>query len=318
MGKPRISCIVCTYNRQDFILQCLEALTRQTLLPDAYEVVVIDNHSKDETASLTKGFIERHPQRNMVCASEERQGLSHARNKGAAVARSDLLTYIDDDAVADPRLLEEILRVFDTYPFAGCVGGRIELALPSDLPWWYSEALAGYFSHYALDGDGITKISKTWQLPYGANFTVLKKSLSEAGGFSTELGRRGKDFSGGEEIDIAYRIAALGYDLYYNSSAKVTHHIRRDRMTLQHMTQSTKSSARVWVYMERELMRSNMGVRRDLRNLTKDLTKFFLYLGRDPWRKRFCFFLQALHNYEKVRTKLAAPIPSLRGQAPYR
>ena len=316
MDKPRISCIVCTYNRQDFILQCLEALTTQTLDPKGYEVIVVDNHSKDGTASLANRFIESHPQVDMVYTFEERQGLSHARNAGARMARSDILTYIDDDAVAHPLLLEEILRVFDTYPFAGCVGGRIELALPSDLPWWYSEALAGYFSHYALDGDGMTKISKTWQLPYGANFTVRKKPLSEAGGFSTQLGRKGKDFSGGEEIDLAYRIAARGYDLYYNPSAKVTHHILRDRMTLQHMTHSARSSAKVWVYLERELMRSNTGVQGDLKNLTKDLTKFFLYLGRDPWRKRFCFFLQALHHYEKVRAKMAAPIPSLRGQPP--
>jgi glycosyltransferase involved in cell wall biosynthesis len=302
-GQPQISCIVCTYNRQDFIGRCLEALPRQSLDPGRFEVIVVDNRSKDGTADLIKGFIQAHPEIQMTYVFEENQGLSHARNRGARVAIADFLTYIDDDAIADPHLLEEVLRVFTMYPSAGCVGGRIELALPEDLPRWYFEPFAGYFSAFDLGVTVITKISEIWQLPYGANFSVAKKVLEEMGGFSVHLGRKGNDFSGGEETDLAYRIAAQGYDQYYNPFAVVTHHIKRDRMTLKHMTRTARSSAKVWVYMERELMRSNMGIEWDLRNMIKDLTKFGFYLGPHPFQKRFQFFLQALHNYEKVKRK---------------
>jgi glycosyltransferase involved in cell wall biosynthesis len=300
---PRISCIVCTYNREDFILQCLEALTHQSLDPKGYEVIVVDNRSRDATPELTRRFIQDHPQIQMVYAFEEKQGLSQARNTGAQVARSDFLTYVDDDAVADDHLLEEVLRVFTMFPSAGCVGGRIELALPQDLPWWYFDAFSGYFSGFDLQTTTITKISEVWQLPYGANFSVAKKALQEMGGFSVRLGRKGNDFSGGEETELAYRVAAYGYDLYYNPFAVVTHHIKRDRMTVNHMVRTARSSAKVWVYMERELMRSNTRFEWDLKNMLKDLVKLGFYLGPDPLKRRFQFFLQALHHYEKVKRK---------------
>jgi GT2 family glycosyltransferase len=301
--QPQISCIVCTYNRQDFIVRCLEALLHQSLPPQAYEVIVVDNGSKDGTAKLIKAFVEAHPTIQMTYVYEKEQGLSHARNKGAKVAKTDFLTFIDDDAIADSHLLEEILRVFELNPSAGCIGGRIELALPQDPPRWYFDGFSGYFSGFNLGVTVITKLSEIWQLPYGANFSVAKKVLEEMGGFSVHLGRKGNDFSGGEETDLGYRIAAQGYDLYYNPFAVVTHHIKRDRMTFKHMTRTARSSAKVWVYMERELINSNNGIEWDLKNMIKDLTKFGFYLGPHPFQKRFQFFLQALHNYEKIKRK---------------
>ena len=298
-----ISCVVCTYNREDFIIHCLEALTHQSLSSSLYEVIVVDNNSKDSTPQLIKDFIYAHPGINFSYVFEEKQGLSQARNAGAKAARSSLLTYIDDDAVADPCLLEQILMVFEQYPLVGCVGGKIDLALPSKLPWWYTDRLAGYYSRFYLPTSRVRKISNAWELPYGANFSVAQKALEEAGGFSTHLGRKGRDFSGGEEIELAYLIAAHGYDLYYNPFAVVTHHIRKDRMNLKHMIKSVKASAKVWVYMERELMKSNTGIRWDFENMIKDLVKFFFYFGAHPLKMRFKFFLQALHNYEKVKWK---------------
>ena len=214
------------------------------------------------------------------------------------------MAYIDDDALADPRLLEEISAVFERYPRTGCVGGKIDLALPEELPWWYNDQLAGYYSAFCIPTPVVKKIGNMWELPYGANFSVAKKALEEVGGFSTRLGRKGRDFSGGEETELAYRIAAQGYDLYYTPFAVVTHHIRKDRMILKHMVKSAQASAKVWVYMERELMKSNMGFRWDLQNMFKDLTKLGFYSGPHPVKMRFQFFLQALHNYEKVKRKL--------------
>lgn len=303
-GQPEISCIVCTYNRQDFIVRCLEALSRQSLDPRRYEIIVVDNRSKDNTPQLIQNFTEAHPALQIAYVYEENQGLSYARNRGAKVAKADFLTYIDDDAVADPHLLEEILRMFTAHPFAGCIGGRIELALPKEMPWWYFDAFVGYFSGFDLRTATITRISEVWQLPYGANFSVAKKVLEEMGGFSVHLGRKGDDFSGGEETELAYRIAAQGYDLYYDPHAVVTHHVKKDRMTVKHMIRTSRSSAKVWVYMERELMNSNAGPQWDFRNLIKDCIKCFFYFGKGTGKQKFRFFLQALHNYEKVKMKL--------------
>ena len=59
--RPRISCIVCTYNRQDFIVRCLKALSQQSLDPKRYEVIVVDNRSKDDTAKTDPAFYSGPP-----------------------------------------------------------------------------------------------------------------------------------------------------------------------------------------------------------------------------------------------------------------
>jgi len=69
-------------NPQDFILQCLEALTTQTLDPKGYEVIVVDNHSKDGTASLANRFIESHPQAGYGLTFERAGALPRTKRRG--------------------------------------------------------------------------------------------------------------------------------------------------------------------------------------------------------------------------------------------
>lgn len=304
MTAVAISCIVCTYNRQDFILHCLEAFAAQSLASDAFEVIVVDNHSTDRTGELVRKFIHDHPGVRMTCAFEEKLGLSNARNTGARLAKGDVLAYIDDDAVSDPRFLEEILRVFQEHPAAGCVGGRIDLSMPDNLPWWYSESLAGYYSAFNLSRTETGKVSELWELPYGANFSVAKKALLELGGFSTRLGRKGKDFSGGEETELAFRMLSRGYEVYYCPFARVTHYIKKERISLKHMVKTARSSAKAWVYVDRELIKSNRGFAPDLKNAARNLFYFIAYPGPHPVKKRFQFFIQTLHNFEKARQKI--------------
>lgn len=301
--KPLISCIICTYNREDFIANCLSSVASQWLSKDLYEIIVVNNNSSDNTEKIVEEFFSSHPECNGKLIHEPKQGLSFARNRGAYTAQSKILTFIDDDTVADPSLLEEILKTFKTYPSAGCVGGKINLSLPDSLPWWYSEALSPYFSRFDLSTKTIKKITQIAELPYGANFSILKDALINIGGFSLTLGRKGKDFSGGEELDVAYRIAAQGYDLYYNPSAIVTHFIKKERINFKHMIRTSQASAKVWVYFERELMNSNTGVKLDFKNFIKSIVKLIFYIGPHPLKKRVQFLLQTVFNAEKLKIK---------------
>ena len=79
-----LSVIVCTYNRCDLLTGCLQSLGDQRLSPARFEVVVVDNNSTDDTAAV----VEHHQARlaNLRYVFEPIQGLSHARNRGAAAA----------------------------------------------------------------------------------------------------------------------------------------------------------------------------------------------------------------------------------------
>src|SRR5687768_4810670 len=109
MQHIKISVVICSYNRQDYIIQAIDSLYHQTIPRGDYEVIVVDNNSKDNTAQVCKEYIAAHTGYNIIFMTETRQGASWARNTGAKVAKGPLLVFMDDDAVAEKDFLERIL-----------------------------------------------------------------------------------------------------------------------------------------------------------------------------------------------------------------
>jgi glycosyltransferase involved in cell wall biosynthesis len=258
-GAPRISLIVCTYNRADILPRCLQAAQAQTLDASEYEIIVVDNASVDHTRAI----VEQWPEiRYLYCAH---RGLSQARNTGAHAARAPFVTYIDDDAIAEPDLLEQVLGAFEAHADAGCVGGRIDIHLPAALPGWYSKHFAGYYSEFNPGYGDVQRVGELWEYPFGANVSYRVEALERIGYFNLNMGRVGKNTSGGEELDAEYRIAQAGYAIYYTPHARVEHIIMPDRLKWSHIANSARAAGRNWAYYELELMHVKWSVRGDLR-----------------------------------------------------
>jgi glycosyltransferase involved in cell wall biosynthesis len=255
----RTSLIVCTFNRAGLLAGCLSSARNQTLAASEYEVIVVDNASADHTRQV----VERQPGvRYLMCPQ---RGLSAARNTGAHAARAPVLTYIDDDARAHPRLLEQLLATFDAHPNAGCVGGKIELRLPPRLPGWYSKHFGGYYSEFDPAGAGVRRITDLSEYLFGANLSFRAEALERTGYFKETLGRVGGDQSGGEELDAQFRVARLGLEIYYNPDAIVEHVILPERLRRRHILNTARAAGRNWAYYERELLRERWSIRGDLR-----------------------------------------------------
>jgi glycosyltransferase involved in cell wall biosynthesis len=258
-GAPRISLIVCTYNRADILPRCLQAAKAQTLPTAEYEIIVVDNASVDNTRAI----VEQWPDiRYLYCPH---RGLSQARNTGAHAARASIVTYIDDDAIAEPDLLEQVLNTFAAHADAGCVGGRIDVHLPTSLPGWYSKHFAGYYSEFNPGYAGVQRVGELWEYPFGANVSYRLEALERIGYFNLNMGRVGKNTSGGEELDAEYRIAQAGYAIYYMPHARVEHIIMPDRLKWSHIANSARAAGRNWAYYELELMHLKWSVRGDVR-----------------------------------------------------
>src|SRR5690606_31002664 len=86
---PYISLVICTYNRDRFLPEALESITEQSLDPSFYEVIIVDNHSTDKTKDICLRFIEENPRLNVLYCYEQNKGLSFARNRGMAEAKSN-------------------------------------------------------------------------------------------------------------------------------------------------------------------------------------------------------------------------------------
>lgn len=258
-GEPRISLIVCTHNRADILPRCLQAARAQTLDAGEYEIIVVDNASADNTREIVAQWPDI---RYLYCPH---RGLSQARNTGAHAARASIVTYIDDDAIAEPDLLEQVLAAFTAHQDAGCVGGRIDIQLPPKQPRWYSKHFAGYYSEFNPGYAGVQRVGELWEYPFGANVSYRVEALERIGFFNLNMGRVGRNTSGGEELDAEYRIAHAGYGIYYTPHARVEHIIKPDRLKWSHIANSARAAGRNWAYYELELMHLKWSVRSDVR-----------------------------------------------------
>lgn len=124
-SKPVISVIVPAYNEAERIASCIQALKRQTI-QFPYEIIVSDNGSLDETASIAKAFGVR-------VVSTSMKGYSYALRQGVRSSSSDLIAIIDADCLPPSDWLARIYRHFNGNSDVIAVGGPFEFY---DGPWW--------------------------------------------------------------------------------------------------------------------------------------------------------------------------------------
>jgi glycosyltransferase involved in cell wall biosynthesis len=113
------SVVVVTKDRPHLIGELLEALAAQTLAPD--EIVIVDNNSRLSYTDVFDAYRTRLPLRIFV---EMTPGIPAARNRGIQEARNEIILFIDDDCVPQPRWLEKMVEPFYRDPHIGAVGGR--------------------------------------------------------------------------------------------------------------------------------------------------------------------------------------------------
>ena len=188
--------------------KCLEAIAHLKPAPD--ELIVVDNSAGDkQTESAALQFSARY-------LVEPIRGLSRARNRGLAESNSEIIVFVDDDAVPTATWLGNLLEPFADPGVAvvtgetidqDSVGGRIEeepvRTLSNRDPKWFEIATFG--------GLGI-----------GANMALRKSACTGWKVFDERLGR-GAPFQGGEEQYAFARLISLGYSAVHVPAALVVH-----------------------------------------------------------------------------------------------
>ena len=264
----RISAVVCTHNRVEYLVEALRSLKGQTLDPDRFEILVVDNRSNDGTADLVRDTAEKEP--NLRYLFEPELGLSHARNLGWRTARAPLVAYLDDDALAAPDWLERILLVFEhVVPVPGCVCGRVAPIWGTDRPAWLNDTLGRYYSILERSDPPGWLADNAF---CGANMVFPRALLERLGGFDAELGRRGASLLSNEELLMSKRLRASGLAVYFDPSIGVRHHIPAARLTrgwiIRRVYWQGVSNALVWRRLEAADTRRRMkAAARSLRSI---------------------------------------------------
>ena len=229
-----LSIVICSYNRASYISDALDSLYTQTAGLNAFEVIIVDNNSTDNTAEIFNQWSAAHPNGSFTYITETKQGASFARNTGAAVAKGQWLCFMDDDAVATPNYVENILKHIETKPNAVGFGGRIiPKYMPAEPIWmsYYVSSLVGNFD-YAPTACAF----ENGKYPLESNMIVRKDVYDAIGGFNTALpGVVGTLRIGGEGKELFYKILALGHTIYYDPTICVHHVVEVKKLTSEYM-----------------------------------------------------------------------------------
>ena len=217
-SSPSCTVVICTRDRPELLERCLASVGRQ--IYPRFDILVVDNAPSDDRGRLVAG---QHGARYL---REPTRGLSRARNLGALASSTDIVAYLDDDAVADPTWLGHLILEFQD-PAVMAVTGRI---LPIEAPvesdwlrtWWQS-----------LDGGEVRRVVDRREPAWfemanfggagdGSNMAIRQVAFDVWPGFHIRLGR-GAPVAGGEEHHAFFSLIALGYRIVYTPDAQVWH-----------------------------------------------------------------------------------------------
>jgi glucosyl-dolichyl phosphate glucuronosyltransferase len=225
-----ISLIICTYNRCESLLKTLESVAASELPPSIeWEVVVVDNNSRDQTCAAVQDFSALHPGRFRYLL-EPKQGLSNARNAGIRAALGEVIAFTDDDVIVEASWLLNLTRSLLDRSWGGA-GGRTLPLKSVALPRWLSlsgpGSMGGAVAALFDKGDERVELDLP---PYGANMAFRREMFQNYGYFRPDLGRRPGSLISEEDTEFGRRLLAAGARLGYEPFAIVYHPVPEERL----------------------------------------------------------------------------------------
>lgn len=202
-ARPKLSVVIPTSDRCEILRLCLAHIEAQNISKDAFEVIVVDDGSTDDTHIFLTQYIPEFAFRHF--RQETKGGPARARNVGILAAKGEIVLFLNDDALLEP----DGLRVhLDTHLAANglamSVLGRFELPQSScDHLWGYTLTNSDLvFDYGALRTD--TLYGGGYY--YTCNISTPRKALLEVGLFDESF--TGK-YWGAEDIELGHRLAHL-------------------------------------------------------------------------------------------------------------
>ena len=222
---PMVSVVICAYNAERTMQACMESL-RKLDYPN-YEVVIVDDGSRDRTAEIAAAF----PEFRLI--RQPNKGLSVARNVGLHAARGDIIAYTDSDCVVDPHWLTLMMRAMNEGALDGCGGpnyapheeGKVQACVA---------ASPGAPCHVLVGEDRAEHLA-------GCNMIFTKAALLQVGGFEPQF------TAAGDDVDICWRMLDASLKLGFCPSAFVWH-FRRNTIKAYYGQQRGYGRAEAMLY----------------------------------------------------------------------
>ena len=202
--KPYVSVVIPTYNRSSILALCLDSLFNQTYPKDRYEIIIVNDGSKDNTEDVLREFEKKAPC-GFIWISQKNQGITTAENTGLSRTKGTIVCFTADDCIIDKNWISNLVNGFSNDKI-GAIGGKVVSYQTNTLIQQFIEEAQ------ILDQE---KFFKRNTLITGSA-AYRKQVLTDIHGFDNFL-------IACEDLDLSIKTQLLGYSLRYIPDAVVYH-----------------------------------------------------------------------------------------------
>lgn len=197
----KVSVIIPAFNAEKAIGNCLSALRNQSF-SDAFEIIVVDDGSKDNTCVVVNGF------RGVLLHKQSNAGPAVARNQGAHLASGRILVFTDSDCIPSKNWLEEMIKPFQDPEVVAVQGAYIT----------QQRGIVPRFCQAEIE-ERYERMKKKDRVDFIGSYSAAyqKDVFFQAGGFDEQFRT-----ASGEDSDLSYRLSKTG-KMVFNPKAIVLH-----------------------------------------------------------------------------------------------
>jgi GT2 family glycosyltransferase/glycosyltransferase involved in cell wall biosynthesis len=214
--KVEVSIIIPVFNQFQFTHACLASL-QTTEERSAFEVIVVDDRSTDETAELVPRM-----QGVVYLCNEKNSGFIFSCNRGAKQARGKYLFFLNNDTIVTPGWLTALLATFVEEPQAGIVGSKLvypdgRLQEAGGIIW----CDASGWNYGKFDDPTKPEYNYLREVDYcsGAALMIPKSLFQKLGGFDAKYAPAYY-----EDTDLAFKVRKAGYKVFYQPLSEIIHY----------------------------------------------------------------------------------------------
>jgi len=227
-----LSVIIVSHNTRELLALCLDSLLANLASSDlGYEVIVVDNASRDRTVEMV---LKRFPQVQLL-ANEENLGFAAANNQGVKVSKGNYLLLLNPDTLVQGEALELMLQFLVSHPRVGMVGpnllypdGRFQhsaFSFPT-LPMIFLDFFP--FNHRLINSrlngrypKALYEAGEPFPVdhPLGAVMMVRRETVDQVGPLDEGF------FIYCEEIDWCMRMKKMGWEIFCLPQAEIVHYV---------------------------------------------------------------------------------------------
>jgi GT2 family glycosyltransferase/glycosyltransferase involved in cell wall biosynthesis len=214
-ATPRASIVIPVFNHFAHTLACLRALAAHPPLADC-EILVVDDGSSDETANALPQVEGLRYHRRAANG-----GFIAACNDGAALARGEVLVFLNNDTVPQPGWLDALLRTFDTQAGVGLVGAQLlypDGRLQEAGGVVFSDGSAWNYGRFEAPDDPRFAYLREIDYASGAAIAIPRALFLQLGGFDARYAPAYY-----EDTDLAFAVRDAGQRVLYQPAARVVH-----------------------------------------------------------------------------------------------